>query len=141
VKKRDHAPRSPRVRAARDADCTCSYARGQKYKSGHGHSTECARFAYEDWRYWKRRDRRDPATGLREQRTPATGAQGRKRVEDAAIKFLGNGKVIVSAPGRQPIASKRGDPIGSTMWFVLHILGLTAYDGDEFFLSVKRMKP
>jgi len=139
VKKKDHAPRSPRVRAARDADCTCSYARGQKYKSGHGHSTECARFAYEDWRYWKRRDRRDPVTGLREQR--ARGTRGRKRAEDAAVRFLRSGKVVVSVPGEDPIVSRREDPIGSTMWFVLHILGLTAYDGDDFLISAQRTKP
>lgn len=68
------------------------------------------------------------------------GSRGRKRAEDATIQFLKNGTVIVSTPTRT-IRSKRHHPIGSTAWFLLHMLGLTAYDGDSFLVCVERTKP
>ena len=65
--------------------------------------------------------------------------RGRKRAEDMTVRFFRNGWVRVSVPGKNPITSRRRDPIGSTMWFVLHVLGLTAYDGDEFLISATRI--
>ncbi len=65
-------------------------------------------------------------------------ARGRKRAEDAVVRFLGNGKVVLSVPGKPPLVSRRGDSTGSSIWLVLHALGLTAYDGDDFLISVQR---
>jgi hypothetical protein len=64
--------------------------------------------------------------------------RGRKRAEDATIKFHKNGKVVVSVPNKKPYISRRTDPIGSTAWFMLHILGLTSNDGDTFIITAER---
>jgi len=66
--------------------------------------------------------------------------RGRKRAEDATILFRKNGWVIISVPGKKKLTSKRTDPIGSTAWFMMHILGLTSYDGDHFIISVERTR-
>lgn len=137
------------VKIAKDADCTCSYGRGgQKYKSGHGHSMECARFAYEDWNYWKRGARNAriarrelPVRGTTSPAGKQPGTRGRKRAEDVLVRFLKSGEVVVSVPGRTPLVSRRVDPIGSTVWFLLHMLGLTAYDDEDFLISAQRTKP
>lgn len=66
--------------------------------------------------------------------------RGRKRAEDATIHFRKNGQVVVSIPGKKKIISRRTHAIGSTAWFMMHILGLTAYDGEKFLVCVERMK-
>ncbi len=48
--------------------------------------------------------------------------------------------MVVSTPDNT-YRSKRKDSIGSTAWFLLHMLGLSAHDGDEFFITATRTKP
>jgi len=44
-----------RRRMAKNAECTCGMQRGRKMKNGHGHAPSCARYEYEQWRWWKQR--------------------------------------------------------------------------------------
>lgn len=80
-------------------------------------------------------------TRIARRKLPMRGTRGRKRMEDATVRFLKNGKVIVSVPGKMPLVSRRLDPIGSTMWFLLHILGLSACDDEDFLISAQRTRP
>lgn len=66
--------------------------------------------------------------------------RGRKRAEDATIHFRKNGQVIISVPGKKKLVSSRTRVIGSTAWFMLHMLGLTAYDGEKFLITAERMR-
>ena len=65
--------------------------------------------------------------------------RGRKRAEDAFASFKKNGTVVVSVPGKPKLVSTRTAPIGASVWFVLHMLGLTAYDGETFLISAERV--
>lgn len=78
------------MEASKRAHCTCS----QGYKSGHGHSSICARFLYEDWRYWKKGVKRKASEALHIYLTPEEMARLRKTARDRKMKLRA---VVVAA--------------------------------------------
>lgn len=71
-----------RIREAKKAKCTCEHKRGVRYKNGHGHSDQCARYAYENWKRWEaprhktRVKRAVPARGML---VPERGLENNRR--------------------------------------------------------------
>lgn len=63
--------------------------------------------------------------------------RGRKASGDCVVSFRPDGVVIVLSHGKT-LRSNRSAPMGASAWLIVHALGMTAYDGDEFEITAKR---